>query len=71
MHENTICDGCKTEESTTSHTLNCTGLLGGNELVTYIPSIEDLYGEDEDEQVYISRILQDNIRRMHLVNGSI
>ena len=41
--------------------MNCTGLLGGNKLVDNIPSIEDLYGEDYSKQVYISRILQDNI----------
>ena len=69
MHVNTICDGCHTEESTTSHALICAALLGGNEIVTYIPNIEDLYGENEDEQVYISRLLQDNIRRMQSTAG--
>ena len=64
MHANTICDGCRLEESTTYHTLICNALLGGNEIVTYIPNIEDLYGNNEDEQVYISILLQDNIRRM-------
>ena len=65
MHANTICDGCQIEESTTNHTLVCTALLGGNEIVTYIPHIEDLYGENEDEQVYIT--IQDNIRRMQSI----
>ena len=69
MHANTICDGCQIEQSTTSHTLICNALMGGNEIVTYIPNIEDLYGENEDEQVYISRLLQDNIRRMQHVAG--
>ena len=55
MHIDTIRDGCHREESTTSHTLICNALLGGNEIVTYIPCIEELYGEDEDEQVYITR----------------
>ena len=52
------------QESTTKHTLECNNLIGSNELVTYLPNIEDLYGDDEDEQVYISRILKDNIRRL-------
>ena len=64
MHTTVICGGCKTHESTTKHTLECINLLGGNELVTYIPDIEDLYGDNEDEQVYIARILKDNIRRL-------
>ena len=64
MHTNVICGGCKIEESTTKHTLECTSLLGSNELVTYIPDIQDLYGDDEDKQVYIARILKDNIRRL-------
>ena len=64
MHENVICEGCHREESTTKHTLQCNILLGKNELVTYIPDILDLYGEDEDEQVYIVRLLRDNIGRL-------
>ena len=64
MHTNVLCGGCKIEESTTKHTLECISLLGSNELVTYIPDIQDLYGDDEDEQVYIIRILKDNIRRL-------
>ena len=64
MHQNVFCGGCNLEESTTKHTLECITLLGRNELVTYLPCIEDLYGDDEDEQVYIARILKDNIRRL-------
>ena len=64
MHENVICEGCHKEESTTKHTLHCNTLLGRNELVTYIPDILDLYGEDEDQQVYIVRLLRDNIGRL-------
>ena len=59
-----ICGGWKTHNSTAKHTLECTNLLGGNELVTYIPDIEDLYGDNEEKQVYIARILKDNIRRL-------
>ena len=64
MHINVFCGGCNLEESTTKHTLECVSLLGRNELVTYLPSIDDLYGDDEDEQVYVARILKDNIRRL-------
>ena len=64
MHDNTLCDGCQLEESTTRHTLECSSLIGRNELVTYKPSYEDLFGTDEEEQVYIARIICDNLKRM-------
>ena len=57
MHEDTMCEGCEQEESTTKHTLECQSLLGRNEIVTYIPTYEDLFYEDEEEQVYIARII--------------
>ena len=67
MHFSVLCGGCKLQESTTKHILECNNLIGSNELVTlltYIPNIEHLYGDDKDEQVYISRILKENIRRL-------
>ena len=66
MHTNIICGGCKIEESTTKHTLECTSLLGSNELVRYIPAIKEFIGDNEDEQVYIAsaRIPKDNLRRL-------
>ena len=64
MHQSVLCGGCFLEESTTKHTLECKNLLGRNELVTYLPNIEDLYGEDENNQVYIARLIKDNIRRL-------
>ena len=64
MHENTICGGCNIEESTSKHTLECQSLLGRNEIVTYIPIFEDLFSEDEEDQVYISRIITDNLKRI-------
>ena len=64
MYENTICEGCKVDESTAKHTLQCSNLIGKNELVTYLPQYDDIYGEDEREQAYIARILKDNIGRL-------
>ena len=58
MYSDINCDGCRVKESTTRHTLECSSLLGGNELVTYIPCYEDLFGEDEAEQVYIARLIR-------------
>ena len=64
MHLDTICDGCQMAESTTKHTLECTELLTNSEIVTYIPSYHDIYSNDEDEQVYIARLIQDNLGRI-------
>ena len=64
MHSNIICEGCFEQESTTEHTLECKVLLGQNELVTYLPIYKELYEEDEDSQVYIARVMKDNLRRL-------
>ena len=66
MHASTNCEGCKNEPLTTKHALECSSLIGSNELLTYIPQYEDLYGEDEDEQVYIARLIRNNIKRLTL-----
>ena len=62
MHKDTVCEGCNVEKS--KHTKECKELLGGNELVTYMPLYEDLFGTDKKEQVYIARIISDNLRRI-------
>ena len=64
MYENTLCEGCHVNESTAEHTMECISLIGRNELITYLPSYIDIYGEDEDEQVYIARIIKDNMSRL-------
>ena len=43
MHLETIFDGCRMDESKTKHTLECKELLTNNEIVTYIPSYQDIY----------------------------
>ena len=64
MYTSTVCEGCKIELLTTRHALECSSLIGSNELVTYIPRYEDLYGKDEEEQVYIARLIRNNLRRL-------
>ena len=64
MHIDTVCDGCRIFQSTTKHTLECKSLIGQNKLVTYIPTYEDIYEHDIEEQIYIARIFRDNIRRL-------
>ena len=43
------------DESTTKDTLECKEFLTNCEIVTYIPSYQDIYNNDEQEQVYITR----------------
>ena len=57
------------EVSTTRHTLECVNLISKNELITYLPNSSDLYGEDEDDQVYIARIVRDNLKRVTAAVG--
>ena len=61
IYQNTQCEGCKSEPLTTQHALECKSLIGKNELITYLPHYKDLYGEDEEEQVYIARIIRINL----------
>ena len=51
------------------HTLGCKALFGPNEIVTHLPLSEDIYDEDEYEEVYIARTLKDNMRILPLHCG--
>ena len=64
MYDSTNCEGCKNESLTTKHALECSSLIEINELLTYIPKYKDLYGEDEEEQVYIARLIRNNLKRL-------
>ena len=66
MHDSVLCKGCHLEESNTKHTLQCNILMGRNDLVTYIPDVEDLYGDNEDEQVYKARLIKDNMETTNM-----
>ena len=48
----------------TKHTLKCAALLGKNKIVTYILHYEDLFDNQEEEQVYISRIIEEKLRTL-------
>ena len=64
MYQDTICEGCRKEESTTKHTIECQPLLGNNLIVTYRPDYMDLHRNEVEEQAYVARILKDNLRRL-------
>ena len=69
MYIDTVCEGCRTEEYTVEHTLECKALIGPNEIVTHLPLSEDIYDNDEYEEVYIARTLKDNMRILPLHCG--
>ena len=51
------------------HLLHCKVLLGANEILSYIPEYNELFSEDLNEVVYISRTLKENfIRRKKYLN---
>ena len=68
MHFDTICDGCRLYESTSKHTLECKSLIGQNEIVTYIPTFEHIYENYVNKQIYIARLIEDNLRRLPVYN---
>ena len=65
-YESHSCISCKLDIfENNEHLLNYKQLLERNEIISYIPSYKELFKDDLDEQVYVSRILRVNfsIRR--------
>ena len=65
--ESMKCNACKVSDCTQSHLLECPVLIGGNELITYIPNYEDIFKGEITEQVYIAIIMKENIRRKKML----
>ena len=61
--DNILCNTCKISKCTNSHLLNCQKLIGGNQLVTYIPNYEDIFINNTREQAYIASLMFHNLRR--------
>ena len=66
---NLLCNSCQLSECTQSHLLSCQKLIGGNELVTYIPNYEDIFGIELQEQAYIATIMLENLRRKKILEN--
>ena len=64
---NLLCNSCLISECTQYHLLCCQKLLGGNELLTYIPDYEDIFGNDLREQAYIASLMFENLRRKKIL----
>ena len=63
-NEDKMCKNCPNTIMDQRHLLECKNLLGKNEIVSYIPTYEDLFRGDLEEQIYISRILKENLFRL-------
>ena len=59
-----ICVNCENTEMNQRHLLECKYLSGKSEIISYIPEYNDLFKEDIEHQLYTSRILKDNHKRM-------
>ena len=46
------------------HLLECKYISGKNEIHSYIPRYEDLFTGELEEQIYISRLLKENLIRL-------
>ena len=52
---NLTCNSCKISECNQSHLIYCNALIGSNQVVTYIPTYEDIFNDDEiEEQNFIA-----------------
>ena len=55
---------CFISESYQQHLLDCSKLLGSNQLVTYVPNYEEIFdNENPEEQYCIANILMANLRK--------
>ena len=51
---------CRVIAETNEHLLLCEKLIGKIEMVIYIPDYKDLFGNNINKQIYVSRILREN-----------
>ena len=54
------CDESCIEDN--EHLLTCKKLLGKNEIISYIPEYKELFENNLDEMIYVSRILRENFK---------
>ena len=67
---NLVCNSCNLSECNQEHLLECTALIGKNELVTYIPNYIDIFdNENIQEQMYISRLMIENLNRKKTIEN--
>ena len=60
-NESNECMKCPDTILDQRHLLECKYLIGKNKIISYIPTYEDLFRGDIEDQIYISRILKENL----------
>ena len=59
-----VCKSCSLSECNQSHLLNCSKLIGSNQLVSYIPEYQDIFNDDDPkEQCYIASLMMENLKK--------
>ena len=61
-YENVMCISCNKQEETQEHILTCETLIAKNYEMTYLPDYSELYSKYVEDQIYISRIIYENMR---------
>ena len=68
QHSDISCLSCKKKEDETQcHLLLCKDLIGKNSFLTYIPDYKELYYGDINEQIYVYRLLKENLRLRDMI----
>ena len=53
---------CKLYECNQAHLLNCSCLIGSNQLISYIPDYYEIFNDDDtEEQYFIANIMKENL----------
>ena len=63
-YQDIFCIACKDTniEETGKHILECKNLVNKNDKLSYIPTYNNIYSDDLKEQVYTSKIIQENMK---------
>ena len=67
--KNILCIACGKAECSQQHAMLCPKLLGRNKILSHIPAYEQLFGTDLSEQVYVVRIIKENLRNRTQLYG--
>jgi hypothetical protein len=67
---NLICNSCRLSECNQMHLLQCSSLIGSNELLTYIPEYNDIFDDKKtEEQFYIARLMMKNLEKKKIIEN--
>ena len=70
--DNLKCEICEKEDESQEHMLECTELVKGNDIIMYIPEYGEIFEEDIDDQLYVSRLINQNMKiRQVIINERI